>query len=440
MSGAGQGARVRVFISYSATDRALVDPLKERLKQAGVGVWLDHEQLAPDTLDWQDAIRKGIDQATHMVYAASEAAAKSRYVVHELEMARGKQKSIICFWVRDSEWYDCTPMGWFTAKRIDGRDANFNAGVVELIKALGETVSIPVQSAPQLTPAPTAPAPTAPAPATSSPATSPPQRYPLPDVPARLATLGFHGVNPSGTPAITPPLVAIPAGQFLMGEGKEQHRVEVGAFLIAKYPVTVAEYALAVRAKAVRKPSGWVNQQQRLDHPVVYASWQDAMAYIAWLMSATGQSNWRLPSESEWEKAARWDAQRGVSLIYPWGDNFDKNRCNTRESGIIATSPVGSYPTSDTRRSGASPYGVEEMAGNVWEWTGSLYKPYPYIPSDGRENSEYIGERTLRGGSWSHHARYARTTFRNDGVLDVLVDLSNYRGFRLAASPLPTGS
>ena len=93
----------------------------------------------------------------------------------------------------------------------------------------------------------------------------PPPRYPPPDVPARLASLGFRGVNPNGTPAILPPLVAIPAGPFLMGSDKSrdkeaydnelpQHRVEVGAFQMAKYPVTVAEYALAVSAKAVREP------------------------------------------------------------------------------------------------------------------------------------------------------------------------------------------
>lgn len=149
MFGASQTAQARVFISYSTTDRALVDPLMERLKQAGVDVWLDHERLTPDTLDWQDAIRKGIDQATYLIYAASVTAAKSRYVVHELEMARGKNKRVICFWIRGDEWYDCTPMGWYSAQRIDGHGPSFHAGVTELLKALGARLSESTQTTPQ---------------------------------------------------------------------------------------------------------------------------------------------------------------------------------------------------------------------------------------------------------------------------------------------------
>ena len=147
---------------------------------------------------------------------------------------------------------------------------------------------------------------------------------------------------------------------------------------------------------------------------MVCVSWQDATAYIAWLIKTTGQRGWRLPTEAEWEKAARWDPQRQDSRIYPWGDSFDKDRCNTSESGIGTTSPVGSYPASDARRSGASPFGVEEMAGNVWEWTSSLYKPYPYTRNDGREDSKSTENRTLRGGSWGNGASFARAACRDD--------------------------
>ena len=163
---------------------------------------------------------------------------------------------------------------------------HFSGDVEQLIKRLA-----PLLSAAAVVPQPVAPRPAAP----------PPPRYPLPDVPTRLASLDFQGVNPSGTPAIVPPLITIPAGPFLMGSDKAkdsqayddelpQHRVEVAAFQIAKYPVTVAEYALAVRAGKVREPTAsligvtWAEQQQHPDHPVVYVSWQDAVAYIAWLI------------------------------------------------------------------------------------------------------------------------------------------------------------
>ena len=313
--------------------------------------------------------------------------------------------------------------------------------------------------APLFDEAPAAPQPAARQPAAPQPVVPPALRRPPPDVPARLASLGFRGVNPNGTLAIVPPLITIPAGPFLMGSDKAQdsqahedemprHRVEMAAFQIAKYPVTVAEYALAVRAGAVHEPPAWKpsealvklgwpdrettwdTQRQHLDHPVVCVPWQDAMAYVAWLVDATGQHGWRLPSEAEWEKAARWDAQRNVSRLYPWGDSFDQNRCNTSESGINTTSPVGSYSAADARRSGASPFGVEEMAGNVSEWTSSLFNPYPYTQSDGHEDSQSTGNRTLRGGSWYVSAWYARAAYRSrgsPGYLDYVLG-----GFRLA--------
>src|SRR5262249_37019470 len=106
---------------------------------------------------------------------------------------------------------------------------------------------------------------------------------------------------------------------------------ETGAYQIARFPVTVAEYACAIRAKAVREPPKrsshtieWRTQLQRLDHPVVNVSWHNAIAYAAWLAKVTGQP-WRLPTEAEWEKAARGTDGR----IYPWGDLWDQTRANT---------------------------------------------------------------------------------------------------------------
>jgi formylglycine-generating enzyme required for sulfatase activity len=159
---------------------------------------------------------------------------------------------------------------------------------------------------------------------------------------------------------------------------------------------------------------------QKLDHPVVYVSWDDAVAYAAWLAQTTGQP-WRLPSEAEWEKAARGTDGR----IYPWGDTFDKARANTSESGIKTTTAVGSYP------SGSSPYGAQDMAGNVWEWTHSLFKSYPYIPNDGREVGNYTDYRILRGGSWGDLAWCARAACR---LLDTPGYLSYVIGFRLAVA------
>jgi formylglycine-generating enzyme required for sulfatase activity len=256
-----------------------------------------------------------------------------------------------------------------------------------------------------------------------------------------LYTLGYRGHTIRGVDCILPPICPVFGGIFIMGSDKAkdarandnetlQYPIEVGPFAIGQHPVTVAEYACAVHAEAVREPPavsqmGWQQQIARLDHPVVCVSWQDALAYVRWLAKTTGQF-WRLPTEAEWEKAARWDAERQVSRIYPWGDTFDKTRSNTRASEIGTTTPVGQYP------GGASPCGAQDMAGNVWEWTSSLTKPYPFLPADGREDLDSPDTRILRGGSWMRYAGYARAAYRNHNGPN---NSDVHYGFRLALTP-----
>ena len=200
-----------------------------------------------------------------------------------------------------------------------------------------------------------------------------------------------------------------------------QHPVDVGDFAIGQHPITVAEYACAVHAKVVDEPQGtlgtdWHTQQAHSDHPVVCIAWNNAVAYTSWLARVTNQP-WRLPTEAEWEKAARGTDGR----IYPWGDGFDKALCNTPESGIETTTPVGSYPASE------SPYHVQDMAGNMWQWTSSLFAPYPYHQDDGRENLQSPGNRTLRGGSWDYVAKYARAAYRYSYRPDVFGGIAGLR-------------
>jgi formylglycine-generating enzyme required for sulfatase activity len=161
-----------------------------------------------------------------------------------------------------------------------------------------------------------------------------------------------------------------------------------------------------------------------LDHPMSHLSWEDAAAYAAWLAQVTGDA-WRLPTEAEWEKAARWDQQSGVARRYPWGDQFDPARANTAESERNTTTPVGSYPD------GASPCGALDMAGNVKEWTASWYRPYPYYAEDGHEDRGRSGERVLRGGSWFFAAHVARCAFRSRHRPDASL---RDAGFRLVCS------
>lgn len=250
-----------------------------------------------------------------------------------------------------------------------------------------------------------------------------------------------------------PQVVPIPPGAFQMGSTREQaaqaikdgldkeyaeyeqpqHAIELPAYAIAKYPLTCREYQFFLQESGHASPSGWSGTQfpeGKGDHPVVNVSWKDAVAYCEWLSEKTGKT-YRLPSEAEWEKAARGTDGR----VYPWGNDWDASRCNTFESQINGTSPVGQFsPLGD------SPYGCADMIGNVWEWTLSLWGPdldapkyrYPYDPADGREDLSAPGRRVVRGGSWRNGRDLARCAARHR----VEPDLFHYNlGFRPVLVP-----
>jgi formylglycine-generating enzyme required for sulfatase activity len=252
------------------------------------------------------------------------------------------------------------------------------------------------------------------------------------NLPSHLIQLGFVVYRAQDTAEyLLPPICDVPAGGFLMGSDPAldtgaydselpQHSVALAVYKIAKYPVTVAEYACFVRA-GQKVPANWHKQLEKLDHPVVYVSWRDAVAYTQWLSALAGQP-WRLPTEAEWEKAARGMDTR----IYPWDDTFGRTRCNSNEGKKGGTTAVGSYPR------GVSPYGALDMAGNVWEWTSSLFRPYPYIAGDGREQAVSAEHRVLRGGSWDFSSWEARAAFRFDFTPDSALDDF---GFRLILAP-----
>jgi formylglycine-generating enzyme required for sulfatase activity len=197
----------------------------------------------------------------------------------------------------------------------------------------------------------------------------------------------------------------IPAGKFQMGSSDKeieyaktfcsgcdfsdeqpQHWVDLPEYEIGKYEVTNRQYAQCVKAGIC---AGSAYDDGKALHPVVNVNWYGAVTYCEWVGG-------RLPTEAEWEKAARGTDGR----TYPWGEGVDCDHANYygKDNGnsvcVGDTTPVGSY------ESGKSPYGVYDMAGNVWEWVSSLYMPYSFSLTDGREDMNSSDVRTLRGGSW----------------------------------------
>jgi sulfatase modifying factor 1 len=259
-------------------------------------------------------------------------------------------------------------------------------------------------------------------------------------------------------------MVFVPGGEFTMGskdgptDEQPVHLVDVDGFWIDRTEVTNTMFAKFVDETAhvtdaekggcsyvIDLPTEtwnclpdatWLHPQGAnsiIDglgsHPVVQVSWNDAIAYCDW-------AGRRLPTEAEWEKAAR-----GVDArTFPWGNDPVAGEllnmadltygvawaATDIDDGHAFTSPVGHYP------GGVSPYGALDLAANVWEWGSSQYQPYPYDPNDGREDADPNGTYVLRGGSWDDFTINVRTTIRFRGATTFRV---SYIGFRCADSP-----
>ena len=216
-------------------------------------------------------------------------------------------------------------------------------------------------------------------------------------------------------------MVYIPAGAFTMGaEGrfddeKPVHKVYLDAYYMDRYEVTNAQYGAFMKATGRAAPEFWNDSRfNHPDRPVVGVTWYDGEAYCKWVGK-------RLPTEAEWEKAARGTDAR----IYPWGNSFGSGRANLSDRGdrYEYTAPVGSFP------SGASPYGVHDMAGNVWEWVNDWHDKGYYSRSPGRNpTGPDAGKyKVLRGGSWYDDPRFLRTAYRRGNYPGHQYDLDGFR-------------
>lgn len=249
-----------------------------------------------------------------------------------------------------------------------------------------------------------------------------------------LGLIGDPRIDP-----LRPRMCRVPAGRFWMGtdlaevaelarrwnvpeawfeKSTPRRQVELDAFEIAVHPVTEAEWARFLAETGVDEiPAHWpsgVPARGRANHPVFGVSWQAILLYVEWLSEQTG-TTFRVPTEPEWERAARGTDARA----HPWGEAFSASRCNTREGGIGGTTPVGVYPD------GASPCGALDMAGNVEEIVADLYRPYP---GSKFADPDYGSYRVTRGGVYTLDGDLARCDRRHGAAF------AGPTGVRLARS------
>jgi formylglycine-generating enzyme required for sulfatase activity len=393
-----------VFLAYSRKDSEVMRQLRADLLAAGIIAWIDQEDLGPGAPVWEDAIEAAIRSAKCVVALLSPDAKQARWFRREISRAEKLGRRIFPVLASGDE-ESSFPLSLDTEYYIDIR-TDYASGVQgRLIPALRKHLGMTDAAGPvQQVEAPVRSAEKDSKPAGIVTATQESAKR-TPQV-SRPKTAIVK-------PRIDIEWVTIPAGEFLMGSDKKkdkrardnetpQHRLHLLVFQIGKYPVTNAQYQVFVKAIGYRVPSHWENgdiPKGKENHPVTSVSWEDALAFCKW-------AGLRLPSEAEREKAAR-----GVDgRIWPWGNEPPtKERCNYGRN-VGDTTPVGQYPN------GASPYGCLDMAGNVWEWTGSLHEPYPYRSDDGREDPKRIHARTLRGGSWYGNDDYVRCAYRGWGI------------------------
>lgn len=287
-----------------------------------------------------------------------------------------------------------------------------------------------------------------------------PETVPPPDTPARSAiyfSIPTFVHIPAGTcplgisgeeieRLLQMPAVAQPAADFQAAGGfaaeQPQHRVILDEYEIAKYPVTNAEYQVFVRVTKHRAPLHWSGSsfpEELAAHPVVFVSWEDAKEYCEWLTDALRREEIisedeliRLPGEAEWEKAAAWDARAEKKQLFPWGDEWDPERCNSFEAGNQGTTPVGQYSPA-----GDSASGIADLAGNVAEWCADWYHPayYKNSPEKNPTGATSGHLRIVRGGSFRDRLMLVRGAARRARPPRALLSDAGFRCVRAKLTP-----
>jgi formylglycine-generating enzyme required for sulfatase activity len=446
---------LRVFICHSSADKPVVRELCQKLRaEEWIQPWLDEEELYPGE-DWDLAIQKAVEESdVVLVCLSNNSITKRGYVQKELRYVVDialeiPEEEIFIIPLRLEE---CTPprslREWQYADYFEGKRKDAYRRLMVSLKrravSLGLRIEAIINKETKLLPE------------TLPPITN----EELKSVPNTLSHKQEEKLDEKIAVASdateTIKLVRFPnkiilsngiefmpvliGGMFLsqkiyrMGsdyyddDEKPRHGVGISyGYWMTRFPITNELFNAYVKAKGIKHPvEGW---EKKKDHPVSCVDWINAMAYCQWLNNLLkGELPLRLivrlPTEAEWEKAARGMRDNHE---YPWGDAFIRNNCNSDEGRKNDTTPVGLYSPQ-----GDSPYGCSDMAGNVEEWTHSLKLPYPYKVNDGREDEQSSGIRALRGGSFRSDYNSVRCASRSYRSPD---ETTNSIGFRVCLAP-----
>lgn len=403
---------MQIFISYAHSDRPYVQDLVRDLEETGVEVWIDFNNIKPGE-DWDKSVEAALKVCDAMILVLTPRSVESQNVRPEWSYFLELNKPIYPILVEPCD----IPFRLRLHHYVD-----FQGDRDYAFKQLLRTIGVDEAPAPQADMAPGATA-TREFDAVEVPVYDPAAEIkPLPFEPETIVIP--RGIFPFGS---TPPqITGLPdrhARKWAEEHEVPQRMLPLPDFRIGRYPVTVGQYRQFLEAGGyyerrfwtgagwswrqngnVSQPSCWAEDEGEWvsddNLPVVCVSWYEAFAYCRWLAEETGRP-YRLPTEAEWEKAARGKEGR----IFPWGDIWLDNACH-------ANKPDGrTMRVGRCSPDGDSPYGVSDMSGNVWEWCRTKWRDkYEHRADD---NIEGTDRRVLRGGSWAHDLNYLRCAYRS---------------------------
>jgi len=438
---------LRVFLCHSSGDKPVVRELYQKLSTVGwIDPWLDEEKLYPGQ-DWDLQIENAVEAADAVIVCLSNGSVtKEGYIQRELRFVLdiALTKPVETIFIIPLRLEDCLPPRRLRAYHyvdyfpIEKKEQAYQRLFVSLRKRAD---SLGLQMKNEIS-------------VEANSNSDPLYSFHFPGVMNDQNRMEIGGIE----------FVRVPAGKFVMGSKDDnefqveserpQHIVDLSYdYWMEKFILTNRQFAEFIKATnhetTADKEGGYYPKEgkftkgvnwkhptdpkdkweEKQDHPVVQVSWDDAMGYCKWFnetyKSELGDLLLHLPTEAEWEKAAR----GAYGNEWPWGNAFDSNKCNSIEGMKGGTTPVGAYSS----LGGDSPYGCADMVGNVSEWTHSFFAEYPYDAKDGREDESRRNGRIPRGGSFDHSRNSSRCAFR---LYNVSPDGRGHTlGFRLVVSP-----